>query len=222
MPFVMHPILFSVLFAASALVTVAAHARGGRALVYVFKPLSTGLLLLLVASRPSCFSSTYAVAVLAGLFFSLLGDVLLMLPSDSFRSGLLAFLLAHACYVFAFLTDSPFAAPALPFLLCFAAACGVLPMLWAGIPARLRPPVVVYVALLLVMTSQATSRALHLRTTPAACACFGGILFLLSDSLLAWNRFRTPFPPAQAAIHATYFPAQWLIAVSTYAVFPVA
>ncbi len=222
MTFVTHPTLFSVLFAASALVTVAAQARGHRAQVYVFKPLSTGLLLLLVTSRPSCFSSTYAIAILAGLFFSLVGDVLLMLPSDNFRAGLFAFLLAHVCYAFAFLTDSPFAAPALPFLVCFAAGCFVLPLLWEGIPSRLRAPVVVYVALLLVMTSQATSRALHLHTAPAACASFGAILFLLSDSLLAWNRFRTPFPPAQALIHATYFPAQWLIALSTCAIFPFA
>ena len=50
----------------------------------------------------------------------------------------------------------------------------------------------------------------------------GAALFVLSDSLLAWNRFRNPFPAAQALIHATYFPAQWLIAISTYLAWPVA
>lgn len=222
MAFVFHPVLISMAFAASALVTVAAHARGRRTSVYLFKPASTALLLLLVATVPGRVSSPYAIAILVGLFFSLVGDVFLMLPSDCFRSGLGSFLIAHASYVFAFLTDSPFAAPATPFVFCFAAGLLVLPFLWAGLSARLRLPVVVYGALLLVMVSQATSRALHLHTVPAAQASFGAILFLLSDGLLAWNRFRRQFPSAQALIHATYFPAQWLIAISTYTLFPFA
>ncbi|MBK9374153.1 MAG: lysoplasmalogenase [Holophagales bacterium] len=220
--FATHPAPLSALFAVSAVVTVVAHACGRRALVYVFKPLSTALLLLLVAAGPSSFSSPYAVAILGGLFFSLLGDVFLMLPSDRFRSGLSSFLLAHACYVFAFLTDSPPAAPAMPFLFCFAIGCAVLALLWRGIPAHLRPAVVVYVALLLAMASQAASRAVHLQTAPAVHAFVGATLFVLSDGLLAWNRFRRPVPAAQALIHGTYFPAQWLIAISTYAAFPAA
>ena len=181
--------------------------------MYVFKPLATALLLLLVAAGPSG-SSSYARAILAGLFFSLLGDVFLMLPGDRFRSGLFSFLLAHACYVFAFTRDSPFATPPLPFVLCLAAGGAVLPTLWPGIPPRLRPHVALYVALLLVMAGQAASRAAHLHTAPALYAALGAALFVLSDSLLAWNRFRRPFPAAQALIHATYFPAQWLIAIS--------
>jgi len=216
------PVLLSLGFGVSAAVTVAAHARGHRALVYVFKPLSTALLLLLVAAGPSCFASPYAAAILAGLFFSLLGDVFLMLPSDRFRSGLGSFLLAHACYVFAFLQDSPLAVPVTPFVLCFALGGSVAPALWAGVPTRLRPPVAVYAALLLVMASQATSRAAHLQTAPAVCASLGAGLFVLSDSLLAWDRFRKHFPAAQALIHGTYFPAQWLIAISSYAVWPAA
>ena len=216
------PVLCSLAFAASALVTVAAHALGHRPLVYVFKPLSTALLLLLVAVGPSFFSSRYAAAILAGLFFSLLGDVFLMLRSDHFRSGLFSFLLAHACYLVAFLSDSPLARPLLPFALCLAVGGSVLPALWSGIPRRLRPPVVAYVALLLVMAGQATSRAVTLHSAPALHAGLGAALFVLSDSLLAWNRFRNPLPAAQALIHATYFPAQWLIAISTYAAWPSA
>jgi uncharacterized membrane protein YhhN len=214
------PVLCSLAFGASALVTVAAHALGHRPLVYVFKPLSTVLLLLLVAVGPSFFSSRYAAAILAGLFFSLLGDVFLMLPSDPFRSGLFSFLLAHACYLVAFLGDSPLARPLVPFALCLAVGGSVLPALWSGIPRRLRPPVVTYVALLLVMAGQAASRAAHLHSDAALHACLGAVLFVLSDSLLAWNRFRNPIPAAQALIHLTYFPAQWLIAISTWAAWP--
>jgi uncharacterized membrane protein YhhN len=206
--------LLSVAFAASATIAVAAHALGRRPLVYVFKPLGTTLLLVLVATGAPGASRQGAAAILAGLFFSLLGDVFLMLPSDRFRSGLVSFLLAHVCYVFAFTRDSPLATPLLPFVLWIVLGGAVLPALWPGIPRRLRPPVVAYVAILLVMAGQAASRAAHLHTVPALYAALGAALFVLSDSLLAWNRFRKPFPGAQALIHATYFPAQWLIAIS--------
>src|SRR5512144_1978462 len=84
LPFLTFPVLCSLGIAASATATVAAHALDRRSLVYVFKPLTTALLLLLVATGPSSFSGRYAAAILAGLFFSLLGDVFLMLPSDHF------------------------------------------------------------------------------------------------------------------------------------------
>lgn len=221
MPFLKAPLLLSLGSAVSAFVVVAAHATGQRSLVYVFKPLTTGLLLLLAACGPSRASSPYGLAILAGLFFSLLGDIFLMLPSDRFRSGLFSFLLAHICYIFAFLSDSPFATPLAPYLFSFGLGGAAVPALWTGIPARLRLPVAVYVAVLLVMVSQATSRAVHLHAAPAVCASLGAALFLLSDALLAWARFRKPFPAAQALIHATYFPAQWLIAISTYPDWPV-
>jgi len=42
----------------------------------------------------------------------------------------------------------------------------------------------------------------------------GPVLFLISDGLLAINRFMRPFRVAQAVILTTYFTAQWLIALS--------
>jgi uncharacterized membrane protein YhhN len=189
--------------------------------VYVFKPLTTALLVLLAASGDPRLASRYTLAIVAGLCFSLVGDVFLMLPSDHFRSGLISFLLAHACYVLAFTSDSRFATPPSPFLLFLAIGCFVLPALWSAIPRRLRAPVLLYVALLLLMAGQAASRSLHLHTTPAWSAALGAGLFVLSDSLLAWNRFRAPFRGATALVHATYFPAQWLIAISAYPVWPV-
>lgn len=212
----------SLAIAASASIAVAAHALGRRHLVYVFKPLTTALLVFLAASGDLRLASRYTLAIVAGLFFSLVGDVFLMLPSDRFRSGLLSFLLAHACYILAFTSDSPLATPPSPFLLFLAIGCFVLPALWPAVPRRLRGPVLFYVGLLLFMAGQAASRALHLHTAAASFASFGAALFVLSDSLLAWNRFRTPFRGAPALVHATYFPAQWLIAISAWHTWPVA
>ncbi len=45
----------------------------------------------------------------AALAFSLVGDVLLMLPQDLFVPGLAAFLVGHCCYVVGFATHGPHA-----------------------------------------------------------------------------------------------------------------
>lgn len=216
MTFLTTSLLISLAAAASAFIAVAAHAGERRSVVYVFKPLTIGLLLLLVASGPSRFASPYVPAILAGLLFSLVGDIFLMLPSDHFRSGLSSFLLAHVCYIFAFLSDAPFASPLAPYVVGLGLGGGAVAALWKGIPVPLRLPVLAYVTILLVMASQATSRALNLHTASAARASLGAVLFLLSDGLLAWARFRRPFPAAKALVHGTYFPAQWLIAISTF------
>jgi uncharacterized membrane protein YhhN len=42
----------------------------------------------------------------------------------------------------------------------------------------------------------------------------GAILFLVSDSVLAINRFAKPFRAAEALLLTTYFAAQTLIALS--------
>ena len=48
-------------------------------------------------------------------------------------------------------------------------------------------------------------------------AAAGGLAFVLSDSLLAWDRFGGGFPLAQPLILSTYWFAQWCIARSVQA-----
>ena len=42
----------------------------------------------------------------------------------------------------------------------------------------------------------------------------GAVLFLISDSVLAYDRFARKIGPAQIIILGTYFPAQLLISLS--------
>jgi len=48
----------------------------------------------------------------------------------------------------------------------------------------------------------------------ALSAAVGAVLFLASDSLLAWNKFRKPVKSAEVWKLSTYFLAQWMIAMS--------
>lgn len=190
---------------------------------YACKPLATVLLLLLAVRAAAPVSARYRGAILLGLLFSLLGDVCLMLPLDLFLPGLVAFLLAHLCYMTAFFSGSNgrtrLASVAVFAVFGIANLAGLLPRL----EASMRLPVVAYMIALLLMAGFAWARACSLRAREGATSAvagsarlgaIGAALFVASDTLLAWNRFGGGIPLASLWVLATYFIAQWHIARS--------
>ena len=206
----------TLLVVVSAAVDVRAARRGPRWEVYVFKPLTTALLLALALAAPPQGAARYQLAVAVGLALSLVGDVFLMLPGDRFAPGLCSFLLAHLAYLVAFAADVPLAAAPVLFAPFALFGLAILALLWRGL-GRLRVPVALYVLVIVSMAGQAVGRAWLLRNPAATLAASGAALFVVSDTLLSVNRFRQPFPSAQTLILGSYFLAQWLIAVSVSA-----
>lgn len=182
--------------------------------VYVFKPLATLLILALALSRTPAGPSYYQWAVAAGLLFSTAGDVFLMLPRDRFVAGLASFLVAHLCYIGAFSVGVPFGAAPLLWLPFVLAGTAVLASIWPGLKPALRAPVTVYVLVIVAMAGQAAGRWHAIGSDIALAAAIGAGFFVLSDSVLALDRFRRHFHSARAITLATYWTAQLLIAVS--------
>lgn len=218
------PLLFPA-FVASAVLAIAS-ASGVLVppwVLWLAKPLTTLLVIAHAAARGRDDGrSGLAVrrAVLAGLGLSLLGDVALLWPREGFLPGLVAFLLAHLAYLVAFTRGGvALAARRGPFIVYALVAGAVLWRLWPGVPGALRGPVIGYVLCLSAMAAQAAARwrlAVAEGTTVQARlawrAALGGGLFLLSDALLATNKFAGPLPLASLWVLASYWAAQWLIA----------
>jgi uncharacterized membrane protein YhhN len=143
--------------------------------------------------------------------------VFLMWP-QGFLPGLVSFLLAHLAYIVAFTRRLRFGARWQPFALYAAVAALLLARLWPSVPAALQLPVVAYVVCLASMAAQAGAAWLAARGTaeamPARHAALGGLLFMTSDTLLAFNKFDAPLPLASLWILSTYWAAQGLIARS--------
>ena len=156
-------------------------------------------------------------AVLAALFFSTLGDVLLMFEGGNFfLMGLGAFLVAHLFYMSGFFANASLSAGflrgralwLLPFL---AYLTGLLAMLWPGIPAAMQVPVAVYAC---VITGMALS-VLNLKNSAEPggwkWAMAGAVLFVLSDSLIAVEKFGQPFGGSRVTVMLTYIVGQYLL-----------
>lgn len=178
---------------------------------YIFKPATTILILLLALTAPN---NRYKIVVVLGLLFSLMGDIFLMLPSDQFLIGLICFLITHICYIIAFLADSRFGRPLWPYVLLTAIGLIIFTALSRGIETSMKVPVAIYAGALSFMTAQAIARNLQQRSTGSLFAAIGAVLFLISDTILALDRFLTPFEASHAVILATYYPAQYFVALS--------
>lgn len=195
----------------TATVHIAAENSGNRRRIYIFKPLTTSLIIAIAVLAEQPPTPLYYGLIVAGLLLSLAGDVFLMLPSDQFIAGLVSFLIAHLLYIAAFLTDSGFAASWWYIPLLYGI---IMYLILAPHISQVRIPVIIYIVVILVMGWQAAGRW---HTTPNASSLrgmIGAILFVISDTTLALNRFRKPFKGARALTMSTYYAAQWLLAMS--------
>ena len=205
--------VLSVLVVLSAGITILAQYRESARLEYVFKPLTTALIIVVaLVGGEGLFTSRYQTYILLGLVASLAGDVLLMFPAR-FTQGLAAFLIAHLFYIAAFTlagTGRTTLLYAIPFI-----AYGAM-MLWRLWPTlgAMKIPVTVYIGVILIMAWQAANRWLETRDTAGALALFGAYLFVASDAVLAGDRFRGRIRYAPFWVLSTYFAAQLLIALS--------
>lgn len=188
-----------------------------RWLHYLTKPTAT--LLLLVAVLRGMDSRTYGLPIAIGLGFAAAGDFFLMLPGDYFLAGLVCFLLTHCAYIWALTRDSKFAGNIGIFALFAALAAAVFAGLWSYLPSPMRIPVAIYALVLAAMAAQALSRDRQLAGTPAQkaarLAALGGLFFMVSDTVLAYGRFRWNIPYNAIWVLGTYYASQYLFARST-------
>lgn len=174
----------------------------------VFKPLAMLVALARVLRAPATPGRGVLLAALAG---SLAGDVFLMFEGY-FIPGLVAFLLAHLAYIARLRQDAPWLASRRAWLGVAAVGLGVYALLWTGgLPAALRLPVVVYVCAIGLMAAQAFGRAAVLRDAPARMVAVGAACFMVSDTLLALNRFVVPLPAQALWVLGSYYAAQGLL-----------
>jgi uncharacterized membrane protein YhhN len=181
--------------------------------VYIFKS-TTVLLIILLASLLDDFSSAYQWLIVAGLVFSLGGDVLLISP-DRFVAGLVSFLIAHLFYIAAFVIGNPaehvvYFYSMLPFVV-FAGL--ILYFIYKGL-GSLKTPVLFYLLVIVVMGWQSLNQYWFNSNIFSLAALIGASLFMLSDSLIAVDKFRGELKYNRTMIMTTYYVGQYLIALS--------
>ncbi len=156
--------------------------------------------------------------LLTGLFFSWLGDVFLLFEYKHalfFIFGLISFLTTHIFYIIYFLRIQSQKISLLkkqPVLIALVLAYGIT-LVWQLYPhlGDLKIPVMVYAAIICSMLLCSLHIFLKVNKKAASFYLLGAAAFVVSDSLLAINKFYQPFPYAGVFIMLTYCAAQFFI-----------
>jgi uncharacterized membrane protein YhhN len=182
-------------------------------LVNIGKPAATIALLLIVGLPPH---NTFGWLITAGIVFSLLGDIFLLGDGDrEFMIAVALVLVAHLLYSAAFFgVSGPSGVWSLPTLVVVCLTAALVRLLWPGL-GKMRIPVLVYAAAITVMVASASGTIAGPLPPPAAVlAAAGAFVFYISDSTLAWNRFKRPYAHAGLITLSTYWIGQIGIALS--------
>ena len=140
--------------------------------------------------------------------FSIIGDFLLLFPA-LFKSGLFSFLIGHIWYMLGFLSGD-WSLPILPTLIITILALGMISQLYTT-SGKLKIPVLVYIFMIAGMGITSFGRLETLQTFPTLIGTIGASLFMISDGVLGWNKFKNPFHLAEGIILITYYSGQWMI-----------
>lgn len=191
-------------------------------LILCTKPLLMPLLMLWLWRQTQEHAGPVRNFLMLGLLFSCGGDTLLMFVEHGpqqqafFLLGLGSFLLAQLCYVVAFVKYPRFKTGLVhdhPWLMLLFLGYWywVLESLWEGIPGAMRLPVAIYALAIVAMAISALNMSGRVSGSVFGWLFFGVALFVLSDTLIAFNKFAEPIPYARFSIMTTYIAAQLLI-----------
>lgn len=183
---------------------------------YAAKPLLLPTLIIWLSSATGAVPGKKIM--MTALFFSWMGDVLLMFESRHelfFIFGLVCFLTTHILYIIYFLSIRSEKISLLkkyPLLILLVLIYGVS-LVWLLFPTLgdLKIPVMAYAAVICTMLLCSLHVFLKVNRPANLLYVMGALFFVLSDSLLAVNKFYQPVAYAGVFIMLTYCLAQWLI-----------
>jgi len=188
-------------------------------LEYIAKP----LLMLWIAAYFLLYSKgiKQRITIVLAFFFSWLGDMFLMLANSNeilFYAGVGGFFIAQLLYIYTFLYVSGDRTAAgylsarplmlVPFIVYLA---GMLFMLVPDMEGIMIPVIAIYAISLIAMSLAALNRRTRVDRQSYRLVFIGSVFFVVSDSLIAINRFTFYFEKASFIIILTYLTAQYLI-----------
>ncbi len=180
---------------------------------WVLKPLTTILIFLLpllfTDGLPSDFSH-FRKKILVALLFCLAGDVFL-LNDEYFALGLGSFLIAHVLFAYVFYKLSNKKLYLLPLVVLLAIALTYYSILFPKL-GSLALPVAVYFCCIIVMCWQSFRLGLSLKNAKGLGFIIATNMFVISDSVIAANKFLVPFSASSIIVLALYWLSITLLA----------
>lgn len=180
------------------------------------KPLLLFSLLIYFFIQARINRNTTFYLMMGALFCSLLGDVFLLFENRSgifFTLGLASFLIAHLLFAITFSKKWHHKRPSHFWLIILLLLTygGLLFCFLESSLGALKIPVILYILGILTMVITAYNRIGNVPQSSFNLVFIGALFFVLSDSVLAIDKFMFAIPQSNIIIMGTYATAQYLI-----------
>ena len=184
---------------------------------YLTLPFMMPLLGLLYLRETKEKKTSRKALVIAALAFSLGGDILLLFWWNTLIFGLFSFLVTHLIYICIFATGK------LKEMMTFPKLMGALSVILygevlylilyfsPGMAPFMRIPVLIYASAFTIGIIAAISRYRKVNMSSFWILMLGAVLFLISDSIIAINKFIQPYHWSFLFILSFYFTGQFFI-----------
>lgn len=187
--------------------------------IYLLKPLST-IFVIGIACLSFIMSNNYnlfySIFIILALIFSLGGDIALMFTSKkAFIIGLILFLLAHIVYTFIFTYFNHLhKSDLLTGILLLILAGSIYYYLYSGLD-KMKLPVLIYILVISFMMQRSVSVfwSSFFNMGQMFLISIGAGLFIISDIMLAVNKFKKPLRNHRISL-LFYYSGQMLFALS--------
>ena len=205
-----------IIFFIDLLTDIAGIETGNEILQYIFKPLICPVLIGYFLFSVNGINTQLKKWIIAALFFSWGGDVLLIFQGQKnifFLLGLTSFLLAHIFYI-VFLQNIRLAEKThsnILLLLIVVIYYAVLISWLSPYLGDMKLPVRIYGVVISLMLLLAMHMLFIKNKISGKWMMIGAVLFVISDSVLAVNKFYQPFSGASLIIMLAYGLAQLFI-----------
>jgi uncharacterized membrane protein YhhN len=208
--------IWIILFALVLLTDLVAVYLNNESLRLITKPLLVPLLAIYLLLQTNPAKSSLKVWVFLALFFSWVGDLMLLFEDrgpNFFLLGLSAFLIARVFYIVFFhnIRMREYIRGNALLLLLVIVYYSVLISVLSPYLGNMKLPVRIYGVVLSFMLMLAMHTMLGKNKKAALWMTMGAVLFVASDSLLAFNKFFASFDNAGLIIMLTYGLAQLFI-----------
>lgn len=177
------------------------------------KPLTTILIIAVVIVFGKRKPKKYFITVLTALLFCLLGDTLL-LNKNYFIYGLASFLVAHILFAYSFISLNGINLNIRPLVVLLTTGIAYYSFIYKGL-GELVIVVGVYILFILFMCWQGINLYIKHKGGVFLTIAIAVSLFLISDAILAYNKFVQAFNYSGVLILLTYWLAIGIIANST-------
>jgi uncharacterized membrane protein YhhN len=202
-----------ILFALAVITNLVAEAVNSDVLRYYSKP----LLMPLLAFYYWILGGETNYAIIVALWIAFAGDLLLLFPERRwfFILGLFAFLICHICYLIYFTMADAFPSgihPLFWFVLLIYIFAGI--MIYIKIRkdlGNMKFPVIMYMMVIMFLGFVCAARCFKFSGFAFWLPFAGSSLFIISDTILALNRFKKTIPNHGLYIMITYIAAQVMI-----------